>query len=214
MTAPPFSDLQSGFQRKTPISLPTWILSGSGIFQIEYSRCGFARWSSPGQATRTRRQEELISRSPNTQTCSRHILQIHNLQWHPLKGASFQHPIGGLFSSALELVWQVIACQSLCHRLINPISQIVSNKVLPYIPTLMSVLVFSKCITWSSYWWIQCELLCTCKTSQDALLEVFGEGFHTWGLTFVSCREGVVKHTYLVGTSCLFCNKKLAADTG
>ena len=113
MTAPPFSNLQPGFQRKTPISLPTWILSDDGIFQIEYSlRCGFARWSSPGQATRTRRQEELISRSPNTQTCSRHILRIQNLQLASLKEGLYSASWRGLFLSALVLVWQNIACQS------------------------------------------------------------------------------------------------------
>ena len=102
MTAPLFSNLQPGFQRKTPISLPTWILSGDGIFQIEYSDCGFARWSSPGQATRTRRHQSLFH-GPNTHK--------------PVPGISCTSKtcnsiLNGIFPPTLVLLRQDMACYS------------------------------------------------------------------------------------------------------
>ena len=136
MTAPPFSNLQPGFQRKRPISLPTWILSVDGIFQIEYSHCcGFARRSSPGQATRTRRQLSLFH-APNTDK--------------PVRGRSCRSKTcNDIFPPTLVLVWSWILYASLCHDLINPITQIVYGELLPYISTMKSVYIFSKGINQS-----------------------------------------------------------------
>ena len=53
-----------GIRGKTPISLPTWILSVDGIFQIEYSRRGLARQSWAGDQNEQRHHPSLFHGLP------------------------------------------------------------------------------------------------------------------------------------------------------
>ena len=179
MTSPPFSNLQPGFQRETPISLPTWILSVDGIFQIEYSlSCGFA-WRSP-PARRPEREGSLFHASNTHKPVPGISYESNCIRLH-LKGT---FPLHFCFP-------RKILHASLCHKSIKPITQIVSNGLLPYIWTQMSGLV-----KWSTQ-----EFL---KALENNLICLLGLLFHGSVLLFCNIvswktymKESVVKRTHL-----------------
>ena len=104
MTAAPFSNLQPGFQRKTPISLPTRILSVDGIFQIEYSHSAAV---SLGRAHRAWRPEREGSGAYFT------VPTLRNLFLAYLPDLKLQNGISKeVFQSVLiKLLWESIACK-------------------------------------------------------------------------------------------------------
>ena len=181
MTAPPFSDLQPGFQRKTPISLPTWILSGDGIFQIEYSGCccGFARWSSPGQATRTRRQPSLFHGLNTQKPVPGIYYRSITCNLHPLKGPLFSILRGPFFICPV-IEWQNIACQTVPQA-----NQSYYTDRFQRTPSIHSdtdvCFGFLKMDNLEFHIrWEQCKLSSSFKTSTDTLSGGIREFSHLW----------------------------------